>query len=326
MANPAALQQIGIAKETTAGTYVAPTTAAHGMLPVADLTPKAVEPRAEDKGTRSTMRAQIFAAYQTTQHFELTIKGDIFSQSFGHILMALFGTDTISGAGPYVHTFTVADTTYPGVASYSITHFDNAATTGGNCTAYLGCRLKTLSLEYDFNKLVSYTAVFLAQARSVSNTKPTLAVESGSGSGPISGHLLALTVGGSSHTTFEKFALDFDRGSEVRQTFNGARTANTDAITVAPPMGTFKGTAFYDSQTDYDRFANATESTVVATVGATNPLLKFTMTAPDWRTADIKPGDLGDIMRLDIEGVLKYSSTDSGIAKCELTNGRSTAY
>lgn len=113
MANPSALQLIGIAKETTPGTYVAPSTADHGMLPVASCVPKAVEPRAEDAGTRGTMRAQIFGAYQTTQHYELTLKGDIFAGSFGHILMAFFGTDTKTGAGPYTHTFSIADTTYP---------------------------------------------------------------------------------------------------------------------------------------------------------------------------------------------------------------------
>lgn len=323
MANPAALQLVGIAKESTPGTYVAPTTANHSMLPVASLTPKAIEPRAEDQGTRGTMRAQIFGAYQTTQHYELTIKGDIFAGSFGHILMAYFGTDSIAGAGPYTHTFSVADTTYPGNSAYSIHHFDGA--NGASGFGYVGCRIKSLQIEFDKEKLTSYTAVFLGYSRA-SQTKPTLAVESGTGFGPISGHLLNLTVGGSAHTEFEKFTIDLDRGTEVRQTFNGVRTANVDAFTPAPPTGTFKGTAFYDDQTDYNRFANASEDNLVAAVGATNPLITFTATDPDWRTAEVKPGGLDDIMRLDLDGTLKYSSTDAGICQCVLTNSRSTVY
>jgi len=323
MPNASALQLIGIAKETTPGTYKAPTTADHGMLPVTSCEPKAVEPRAEDRGTRSTMRAQVFDAYQTTQHYEITLKGDIFAGSFGHLLMACFGTDTTTGSGPYVHTFSVADTTYPGVASYTIHHFDNA--NGANGWGYTGCWLKSLSLEYDKQKLASYTAVFLGAARA-SQAKPSLAVESGSGYGPISGHLLSMTIGGSAHTEFEKFGVELDRGTEVRQTFNGARTPNSDAIAPAPPQGTFKATTFYDDQTDYNRFANASESTVVATLGSTNPVVTFTATEPDWRTAEVKPGDLGDIMRLDIEGTLKYSATDTGICKVALTNGRSAGY
>lgn len=323
MPNPAALQQIGIAKESTPGTYVAPSTAAHGMLPAAEMTWKAVEPRAEDMGLRGTMRAQLFGAYQTTQHFEITIKGKVFAGSFGHILMSMFGTDTLAGSGPYTHTFSVADTTYPGVATYSITNFDNANST--NALAFTACKGKSVSVEYDKGDLVGFTATYVATGKAT-QTKPTLAVESGSGFGPMSGHLLALTVGGSAENYWGKFSWEIDRGTKVEHTFNNARTAQAAAVTVAPPTGSFQGTAFYDDQTNYNRMANASESTVVAVVGSTNPLLSVTCTAPDWRTAEVKPGGQDDIQRLDLSGTMKYSSTDSGICSVVLTNSRSSAY
>lgn len=323
MANPAALQTVSIQKESTAGTYNAPTTATYGFLPAATCEPKAVEPRAEDMGTRGTMRAQLFGAWQTTAHWEITVKGDIWAASFGHLLMALFGTDTVGGSGTSTtHTFSIADTTYPGVASYSLFHFDNANSTNG--WGYVGARLKSLSIEVEKDKLATYTAVFLAPSRA-SQAKPTCVIEpTTTGFGPISGHKLALTVGGSPHLEFEKWSIEWDRGTEVRQTFNALRTPNVDAVTVAPPTGTFSATAFYDDQTDYDRFASASESTIVMALGTTTPLLTVTMTAPDWREASVSAGGLDDIMRLDIEGVMKYSAVDSGICQCVLTNAKTT--
>lgn len=321
--NPAALQLVGIKKEATAGTYAAPTTVDHGMLPVTACDWKSVEPRAKDKALRGTMRAQDFGSHQTTRHYELTLKGPVFAGAFGHILMAAFGTDTISGAGPYLHTFSVADTTYPGVPTYSIHLFDGA--NGANGWGFVAAKLKKLSLAYDKANILQFTADFIAQDRA-SQSKPTLAVESGAGFGKFDGYTTALTVGGSSDPLWDKFEWEIDRGTEPRHTFNGSRSVSAGHITVAPPVGSFSGSTFYIDQINLNRYLNAQESALVAAVGASNPLLTLTMTSPDWSTGEVKPGDIGDMQRLDVKGDLKFSSTDSGICQAVLTNGRSTAY
>jgi len=321
--NPAALQLIGIKKETTAGTYVAPTTVDHGMLPFASCEWKSVEPRAKDKGLRGTMRAQDFGAYQTVRHYELTLKGPVFSGAFGHILMAAFGTDTIAGAGPYTHTFSVADTTYPGVPTYSIHLFDGANASNG--WGFVASKLKKLTVEYDKTDILQFTADFVAQDRA-SQAKPTLAEESGTGFGKIDGWTTALTVAGSGDASWDKFSWELDRGTEPRHTFNGSRSPSAGSITVAPPVGSFTGSAYYNDQTNLNRYLNGSGSTLVAAVGATNPLLTVTMTGPDWSSAEVKPGGSGDMQRLDIKGDMIYNATDAGICKVVLTNGRSTAY
>lgn len=323
MPNASALQVLGIKKETTAGTYAAPTTADHGMLSLAEITWKAVEPRAKDEGLRGTMRGRSFGSYQTTSHVEVSLKGPVFAGSFGHILMAAFGTDTVAGAGPYTHTFSVADTTYPGVATYSLYNYDGA--NGSNAWGFVGCKLKSLSVEYDKANLLQFSADFVGHSRA-SQSAATLTVESGTGFGVLNGYTTAMTVAGSSDTSWEKFQWELDRGTEAVHSFNGARTPDVSAISVAPPAGTFSGSAFYDNQTNLNRFLNASGSTIVCDIGSTNPKLTITMTQPDWSSAEVKPGNVGDFQRLDIKGDMQYHATDLGVCKVVLTNSRSTTY
>lgn len=319
-ANPSALTLLAIAKESTPGTYVAPTTANHSMIPQADVNVKAVRPRAQDKGIRGSMAATVWGSTPTTRHYEVSVKGDVFAGSVGHMLMATFGTDTVTGAGPYVHTFSVSPTSFPGIPTYSIYHYDGVTRWG-----YVGCRAKSFQLNYDKDGYLKFEVSFLAKDRSAQST-PTVAVESGTGFGVIPCHTMSLTLGGSADVGWEKFTWEVDRGTEVKQTFNGVSTPEVDYIVPSPPTGTFQGAAFYDSMTNFNRFDNASNDSVVCSVGATNPVIALTATNPDWKMADVDPGGVGDIQKVNMSGIMQYSSTDSGICKVALTNGRSTAY
>lgn len=319
-ANPSALSLLAIAKESTPGTYVAPTTANHSLIPQADVNVKAVMPRAQDKGIRGSMAATVWGSAATTRHYELSVKGDVFAGSFGHLLMAAFGTDTVSGAGPYVHTFSVSASSFPGIPTYSVYHYDGVEHWG-----YVGCRAKSVQVNYDKDGYLKFEVVFLAKDRA-SQSAPTVAVESGSGFGPIACHTMGLTLGGTADKGWEKFSWELDRGTEVKQTFNGAATPEVDYIVPSPPTGTFQGAAFYDSITNWNRFYNASNDSVVCAVGSTNPMLTLTATTPDWKMADVDPGGVGDIQKVNMSGVMQYSSTDAGICKVALTNSRSTAY
>lgn len=318
--NPGAITQIGIAKESTWGTAVTAT----DLIPVVSGKEDSVRPRHVSKPLVGTMRAQTRDTYPTTRHATLTFSaefrpGDATSGGLGHVLMGFFGTDTVTGAGPYVHTFSVADTTYPGVPSYTVTVWTGAPASGSVCHSYAGMVVQTLKFAWKVDGPLMVDVTMIGKAPATNVAKPTLTVPT---VGPLMAYDTALTVGGAGVTSYQELGLELDRSADAMFTLG---SADPRAVSVAPPTGTFDGTALFDDMTEMNRVINASDSTLVIATGTTSPLLTWTATSPSWDEASPERS-IDGLTTLAVSGELAYNATDLGIVQCVLTNARSTAY
>lgn len=93
----------GIAKEATKGIVQAPTS----YIPLdGHLAWKEVPTILDDEGSRGAM-STTHGSQQGKKHTEWSAKGNVHVDTFGHILLSMFGEEALSGAGPYTHLFTV---------------------------------------------------------------------------------------------------------------------------------------------------------------------------------------------------------------------------
>lgn len=147
--------KIGIAKESTRGTYVAPqywvARAAGNFDDKFDII--------EDPSSRGTIDAAIGAA-KSKQWAEGTVEGMVRGNEFGLILKALYGTETVATASGesivYEHTFDLQTSAqHP---SLSITKKDPARTYG-----YVNAMISSLEITADPDNFVSFVAGFRAK-------------------------------------------------------------------------------------------------------------------------------------------------------------------
>src|ERR1051326_4590255 len=94
------LASLGIAKETTQGTYVAPT----AFLPIDKSTLKVDDnpARLRDETLRGNA-ALLQGIYDGVKFSTVAFSGPWFPDVCGHLAKGIIGVDTISGAGPYTH-------------------------------------------------------------------------------------------------------------------------------------------------------------------------------------------------------------------------------
>ncbi len=319
-----ALAAAMIKKETTPGTYAAPTTTDHGFLFVDSLPTGSLEtPRYFDQSLRASLQAMNWDATATTQKWTLDLEGPFTLGSGGHLLMATLGLDSVTGTTVGVHTFSSTSTTYPPTPTYSITTYDGA--NGANWWGYVGCVLNNLELKVNTEGVATYKAQFVAVSRS-SQSAPTCVAESGTNFGQLVGYQTSVSVGGTTDVTFEEVTYTWERNASHNFTLNGSATASVANRQAGPLQGSFKGTSYYNDQTMFDYFRLGTKASFSTVIGTTNAQVAITCTSPDWTSATVAAGGPDDIHRLDVEGTMLYSTTDSGICRVTLRNGRTTAY
>lgn len=152
------LANVGIGRETTRGTPVAaafwlPRTA----ITFDDKAEKAVAMQAMgviDEGTD---------AFVTKVWGEGTIDGYIRDKSFGLILYALMGSESVSGANPYTHTFTIAQ-------SNQHTSLTLYADDPNQDYRFALAMLNKLTIDVKLGELVTFSADFMSR-RSVPDSQ-----------------------------------------------------------------------------------------------------------------------------------------------------------
>ncbi|MDI3341279.1 MAG: hypothetical protein QJR03_12190, partial [Sphaerobacter sp.] len=94
------LTHLGIGKETTWGTPVA----ASKWMPVKNPKPEDVAAWVDDVGLRG-VPSQTFAKYLNRMSSTYEFDGDFFPDVPPYLLLGILGNDTVTGTGPYTHTF-----------------------------------------------------------------------------------------------------------------------------------------------------------------------------------------------------------------------------
>ncbi len=312
-----ALSQTGLKLETVFQTGVDPDV----MLPWSSCTAKETFGRWEDRSVRGDLSGSVHDVHQGVNHAEITVEGPLYAggaggyDAAGFLLYAMFGTDTISGAGPYTHTYSVAPATYA-LPSWSISDF-----TGEIATArrFVGCRISTLSLTFSPPEPVTYSATFIGSP-SGSVSKPTLNAPEVD---PFMGWETTFDINSSATTEFESFSLDFSRGTAPLHTLNGAQTPQD--ITFRGIDCTWSGTVVPADDTVYNRVGAHSQHVMVVTCRSSSPTLVFTVTQPSEDDATITRS-AEDPVKAETSGSMILNSTDSGIMVPVLTNAYASAY
>lgn len=308
MSKGSALTQVGIGKETTAGTPVTPTM----MLPVTNISVSENRGRLVDESFRGRMSAQAYAVQEGPSSVEISLEGYVIpTGAFGLLLLGVFGTDTPSGAGPYLHTYSVAPSTY---ALTSFTVVRNTGISGSNTDQFNFCRMNELTLNWSTEEYWTYSATLIGRRSAARVAAPSLTEPTDV---RLRGVDTSVTIGGSATTHVESASVTWTRNATPLHTAG----SNFD-VPFGPLDGTFSINTIFDAVTDYDRVLNASESTVVILADnvSQSRSLSLTMTAPSWDSTDLTPGGISDIWRVGFEGRQKYSATDAGICQCVLEN------
>lgn len=146
---------IGIAKETTKGTVVAPTS----FIPVAvgKLKPVDIIDPLYDEGLRGSLVKNynyIPGRYRSTFDFG----GPVFPDTFGFALGGLLGSVATTGASaPYTHVISLKNASAIGAdaqpGSFTLTDFYSA-----NARSYAGCQISEVGLNFSAEGLLEYDA------------------------------------------------------------------------------------------------------------------------------------------------------------------------
>lgn len=146
---------LGIAKEATKGTPVAPT----DFIPVManKMKPADVIGELYDEGARGSLVKE-YAYIQGRSNSTYDFGGSVFADTFGYVVAGILGDVTTTGASaPYTHTMSLKNATATGAdaqpISYTLTDFYAA-----NVRAYPGIQFSDLSLKFTADGLLEYDA------------------------------------------------------------------------------------------------------------------------------------------------------------------------
>lgn len=247
-----ALRKIGVAKEATYGTGVAPAAA----LPVTSASLNQVFGQELDNAVRGVF-ARTFHAMQGVTSVEGSIEGPVTPDEFGYFLLATLGSETFAaldtmGGTPATHTFTTLTTGVP--PSLSIQDED-----GVRKMRFLGMYVSSLSLRFNASEgLLSYTTemqgsdVAFAPAESVPAYSAT--------SKPLVNWKGTVTLGGSSFTKVTEVELTFNREVELLYGLRNAQGARNAAAQALEITGSFSFE--FDAVADYDKYKNKTQEEI----------------------------------------------------------------
>jgi hypothetical protein len=146
---------LGIAKEVTKGTPVAPT----DFIPVLASKMKPVDVIGElyDEGLRgSLIKNYNYIPGRSNSTFDFG--GPVFPDTFGYVIGGILGSVTTTGASaPYTHAMTIKNATAVGAdaqpTSFTLTDFYAA-----NVRAYAGIQISDVSLKFTSDGLLDYDA------------------------------------------------------------------------------------------------------------------------------------------------------------------------
>lgn len=151
----------GLGKETSRGTAVAPTI----WLPIApnpSLTPQ-LSWLKNDALVGSPVEQ--IDDVPSVRHDEFDFKGNVFADTFGALLMAILGQDTVTGtAAPYTHAIGLANspTTGSQPPSYTGIDTDNISESGGPAKQFTAGQLDSVTITFSADGALSYQAKYLS--------------------------------------------------------------------------------------------------------------------------------------------------------------------
>lgn len=296
---------LGIAKEVTKGTIVAPT----DFIPVAkdNIKPADVIDPLYDTGLRgSNVVNYNYLQGRTRSTFDFG--GAVFADTVGYAIAGLLGSVSTSGvSAPYTHTISLKNSLTSGAddqpISYTLTDFYAA-----DVRSYPGCQFSDFSLKFNADGMLEYdTKTTGWQSSAVSDPTPTFSTVL-----PTQVWRGTVSIGGTSVSNAMTGNIDMARS--VTPVYGISATQNPYNIFLGPLEVTGKITFIMEDDTELTRYLTNTQPAIVLNwaygSGATAVQLQATITKGAYTAAVIERGE--DYVQISVDLNGQANTTDAG--------------
>lgn len=247
LANPSALAFYSVAKESSPGTYVAPT----DYVPLTKFDPEDMTTWINDDAVRGSM-AKSYDKIAGPVWSKITMAGPVFPDTVGYPLLGFLGDSAITGASaPYTFTGSAKNSGDGQPTSQSWTDFNSVDTRG-----YSGCKWYDLNFAWDGEKALTWDGAMQGY-QSVVQTKPTNAPSTVRA---VPGWLSIFAIGGSTLSTLVSADIKMKRGGEPIHTADGTQAPLE--IFVGEMEVTGKCTLVADVNTQLTNYLAASQTTL----------------------------------------------------------------
>jgi hypothetical protein len=296
---------LGIAKEATKGTIVAPT----DFIPVAkdNLKPVDLVDPLYDTGLRgSNVVNYNYIPGRTRSTFDFG--GAVFADTIGYSIAGLLGSVATTGASaPYTHTISLENSLTSDVdvqpISYTLTDFYAV-----EVRSYPGCQFSDFSLKFNADGMLEYDAKTTGWASStVADPTPTFSTVL-----PTPVWRGTVSIGGASVATAMEGNIDMTRAATP--IYGISNTQNPYQIFLGPLEVTGSIKFVMDNDTELTRFLTNSQPAIVLNwaygAGAAAVQIQATITKGAYTAAVIERGD--DFVSVTIELNGQGNTTDAG--------------
>lgn len=296
---------LGIAKEATKGTAVAPT----DYIPVYkdSLKPADIIDPLYDTGLRGSNVVN-YAYVPGRTRSTLDFSSAAFADTIGYALAGLLGSVSTSGASaPYTHTISLKNSQSAAAddqpISYTLTDFYAAAV-----RAYPGCQFHDFSLKFNADGMLEYdakTTGFISASASTPTPSFSTLLPTPVWQGTVS-------IGGSQVSTAMTGNIDLKRS--VTPVYGISQTQNPFSVFLGPLETTGKITFIMEDNTELTRYLNNTQPAIVLNwaygAGAAAVQIQATITKGAYTAAVIERGQ--DFVQVTIDLNAQGNTTDAG--------------
>ena len=296
---------LGIAKEETKGTVVAPT----DFIPVAkdSLKPQDIIDPLYDQGLRgSNVLNYNYIPGRTRSTFDFG--GAVFADTIGYGIAGLLGSVATTGASaPYTHTISLENSLTSDVdvqpISYTLTDFYAV-----DVRSYPGCQFSDFSLKFNADGMLEYdTKTTGWKSQTVSDPTPTFSTVL-----PTPVWQGTVSIGGSAVSTAMTGNIDMKR--PVTPIYGISQTQNPYQVFLGPLEVTGKITFVMENDSQLLNFLNNTQPAIVLNwaygTGSTAVQIQATITKGAYTAAVIERGD--DFVKVTIDLNAQSNTTDAG--------------
>lgn len=296
---------IGIAKEVTKGTIVAPT----DFIPVAkdSLKPVDIVDPLYDTGLRGSNVVN-YAYIQGRTRSTFDFGGAVFADTIGYGLAGLLGSVATTGASaPYTHTISLLNSLTSDVdvqpISYTLTDFYAV-----DVRSYPGCQFSDFSLKFNADGMLEYDTKTTGWASStVADPTPTFSTVL-----PTPVWRGTVSIGGSAVATAMEGSIEMTRG--VTPIYGISNTQNPYQVFLGALEVTGNVKFVMENDSQLINFLNNTQPAIVLNwsygAGATLVQIQATITKGAYTAAVIERGD--DFVSVAIEFNAQANTTDDG--------------
>ena len=295
---------VGIAKETTRGTAVAPT----ASIPVTSITAHDEITQLLDTGLRGSM-VDFYTATPGQAWSTWGCSGFAYPDSIGFWLASLLPDLTVTGSSnPYTTTFAPNNGTTTQPKGYTIADYSGLDATSG-ARYFPGAGVTDLSFKYDAMGALTYDMKALAYPSSLvptsapSKTFSTLL--------PTPAYLPVVTIGGSTVTNVQSGDVKITRPVTPIHAATGSQSPYNLFSGPVSVSGSMLVVA--EDETELLRYLNSTQPSLDITFGSTinaNTQIKFHSTSVVYTPADVVRGK--DYVEIQIAWKARANTTDAG--------------